>query len=110
MFLRTTIVSMGLLLIGACQSRPSQEFQSAPEAKLLYERSCSRCHGMHGEGGPKLGSYTPVRFKDQDVQSRLTDDDIKVAIMNGRPMMPPFKAVLEEKQVTMLVEYVRGFK
>lgn len=53
----------------------------ADAAEASYQQACSSCHGGNLEGlsGPQLS----------DVGSRLSQDEILDAILNGRPGMPP---------------------
>ena len=75
--------------------------------KLLYSENCARCHGASGEGGSAIGGRKPIAFRKKSIQGSLSNEDISDAVFNGRPMMPPFIAVLSKKDVQSLISYLR---
>ncbi|MBA2939035.1 cytochrome c [Paenibacillus sp. CGMCC 1.16610] len=75
-----------MLLVSACSkqetlaSNSSALSTSINDGELLYKKSCIACHGNNLEGGvgPKL----------QKIGSKLSVDQIKNQIINGRGGMP----------------------
>jgi cytochrome c2 len=82
--------------------------------RAIYERECSRCHGVEGTGkGPDYLKYLP---RPRDLTNRpyftaLNDDRIAVAIAHGIPGtgMKGFEDRLKPEQVWGLVGTVRAF-
>lgn len=96
------------LVLLACQKAPGNKiFLKGETGEIFYFQACARCHGIYGEGGVSRGGHVPVAFRQKEVQKRLTDVMISEAILNGRPQMPPFRAVLNEDNVKDLIRYVR---
>ena len=90
--------------------------QAAPvdehaEAAQLFDSSCATCHGRDGRGGVPAaeGLPAPRNFCDAAFQASRSDDQLKRAIREGKPPMPPFNALFDDRQLTLLVAHVRGF-
>ena len=81
------------------------------DAKALYTRLCTACHGSTGAGdGPAAAALTPrpASFTDSVFQSKRTDQQLTTAITDGKPpMMPGFGKQLSTPEIRSLVEYVR---
>lgn len=82
-YLAIMIFTLSMLLVSACskQDTPaSNSSASFSDGELLYKKSCIACHGNNLEGGvgPKL----------QKIGSKLSVDQIKNQIINGRGSMP----------------------
>ncbi len=82
------------------------------EARALYMKNCSACHGEtgHGDGMMARGMQPPpVAFaEDPD----LPDDPpgaLYWKISAGKKPMPGWKKDLTEAQIWSLVSYVKGF-
>ena len=84
----------------------------------LYREHCAACHGISGDGaGPtaiflnpyprdfRLGKF---KFKQTEVYSPPTDEDLTRILVNGIPGtgMPSFR-VLPEEELAALTEYVK---
>src|SRR5712691_9340735 len=70
----------------------------ATEAKALFKMKCVVCHGDSGEGnGPGAAALNPKpqNYADPAWQAKVTDDEIRKAILEGgaavgrNPAMPP---------------------
>lgn len=81
------------------------------EARLLYRRHCSSCHGRDGRGrGPAASVLDPPpRDFRSDTVARRTDGELFEVISEGRPRtgMPAWKGVLSEEERRALVRYLR---
>ncbi len=88
-----------LVLIAACSvSRPDADATGEEIFRLL----CSNCHGEDLRGGalgPSLASGS--------VSAGQPDSYIEFAVVNGKGSMPSFGNVLNDRQVDLLVAYIR---
>lgn len=106
--------ALAVLLLGGgttgCQRKEAYGNTSA-EAKHLFDSVCAKCHGSDGRGGVPAaeGAPAPRNFCDGSFQASRTDDELKDIIRHGKGTMPPFKALFDETQTTLLVSYIRGF-
>ncbi len=105
------ILAAGLWLIGTA-ARVAQ----AQEAKQLYEKSCSNCHGPGGKGdGPASKMLKPPAADFATALKGKADADIAKTIKEGgkavgkSSLMPAFGAKLTDDQIKGIVEYVKGF-
>jgi mono/diheme cytochrome c family protein len=55
------------------------------------------------------GQPAPRNFCDAAFQTSRTDEELKKVIRGGKGPMPPFGALFDDQQLTLLVAYVRGF-
>ena len=97
--------------------RATEEYTLAPAIEL-YMKHCAVCHGAEGKGDG-FNAYNldpkPRNFSDSTLISRFTDDYLTEVIMEGgasvglSAMMPPYKRNLSERDVALLIEYIRTF-
>jgi uncharacterized membrane protein SirB2/cytochrome c5 len=71
-------------------------------AKAIYTQACAPCHGADG----KLGAGGAKSLD----ESKLSDDDKRHIILNGKGLMKGFKDQLTEQEVDQLVQYVNLLK
>ena len=64
-----------------------------------YEARCASCHGPDGGGG--LGPSL------QELETRLSDDEQRDVITNGRKAMPRFEDTLTDEEIDAIVRYSR---
>lgn len=97
---------------------PSQPSEGNPEArdrgavmKDLYTANCALCHKEDGTGGKmtKDGKTLNVEDLTSEKIKKMSDEKIRGYIENGVPNegMPAFKDKLAERDIAMLVRYVR---
>lgn len=101
-----------LLPLIATSSAACKSPVSASDGRALYMNTCARCHGADGAGGLPLfdGGPSPRNFRDAKFQLAITDDQIKLTIVNGKGTgMPPFGSMFTDAQLAALVDQVRGF-
>ena len=81
------------------------------EAQHLFDSTCATCHGRDGRGGVPAaeGLPAPRNFHDAAFQTSRTDAELKRALVSGKGPMPPFGALFDDEQLTLLVAYIRGF-
>jgi mono/diheme cytochrome c family protein len=81
------------------------------EARALYMKNCSACHGEtgHGDGMMARGMQPPpVAFADDPDLPSDPVGELYWKISTGRKPMPSWKKDLTEEQIWMLVSYVKG--
>jgi len=95
-------------------------------AKQLYDQQCAACHGVNGDGkgprGPEIaaqlwswargegpGVFTDINYMVQRDPSQISNVIMDGAVVNGRPLMPPYRDKLSKQQIDGLVDYVYTF-
>ncbi len=77
--------------------------------KSLYTQQCATCHGGSGIGDGSAARYlqkSPTNLTTKKFQSQ-TDGEIFWKIVNGNSPMPTFNDMLTEKQIWIVVNYLR---
>jgi mono/diheme cytochrome c family protein len=88
---------------------------SAADAKAIWQKDCSKCHGPEGKGDTKMGKKLEIRdLTDAKVQDALKDEQMFKAIKEGvkdgdKTKMKPTEGVNDE-EIKALVAYVRKLK
>jgi cytochrome c oxidase cbb3-type subunit 3 len=76
---------------------------------VTWRNQCALCHGMVGRGdGPQGPMFRATDLTSAEWQSRVTDDDIRNAIKNGKGKMPKFD--LPDDVLSAMVVRVRSLK
>jgi mono/diheme cytochrome c family protein len=134
----STVTVLAAVVLGACDRPPSVELKewsaadhdgeqksgSAGSAKqgargesggapalveIAWRNQCASCHGPTGKGdGPQGPMFKAADLSREDWQSKVKDEDIAAAIVNGKGRMPKFE--LPEEVVRGLVTRVRSFR
>ena len=100
--------SLALLAAGAVSVR-------AADAKELWEKNCTKCHGEDGKGKTKMGEKLGMKdYTDAKVQAELKDEQMVKAIKEGvkdgdKTKMKAF-GDLSDDEVKALVAHIRSFK
>src|SRR3954468_1640322 len=88
----------------------------AGDAKSLYEKECSKCHGPDGKGDTKMGKKMGAKdYTDAKVQAELKDEAAFKAIKEGlkdkedKTLMKPLEGA-SDAEIKSLVAYMRAFK
>jgi mono/diheme cytochrome c family protein len=110
----TYVLSASLAFNGTPQNKQSARKDSsrqATSAKALFMQTCAKCHGVNGSGETVAGEIAGApNFRDREWQESLNDKRMMVSIMHGRGGMPAFKSKLSQKEIALLISYVRSFK
>ena len=103
---------MACLAGSAGCKRTDTQGDSHAEAKQLFDSICAKCHGSDGKGGVPAaeGQPPPRNFCDAAFQASRTDEELKQVIKGGKGPMPPFGALFDDQQLTLLVAYIRSFQ
>jgi mono/diheme cytochrome c family protein len=106
---------VGLLGAGALLTQAATTKTAAPNAaavahgRTVFQQKCSFCHYDNSEQkkiGPGLKDLSK-RGKFSVNGNKVTDEGLKAWIENGDQVMPPFKDVLEARQIKDLIAYVK---
>lgn len=96
------LVGVAVILAVACAQEPP--LPEGADAEIIvghevYGARCARCHGADGGGGigPSL----------QEIETRLTDDEQRDVLRNGRKSMPRFDSVLDATEIDAVIRYSR---
>jgi mono/diheme cytochrome c family protein len=88
----------------------------AADAKAIYDKECTKCHGADGKGDTKMGKKLGAKdYTDPKVQAALTDADAFKAIKEGfkdkegKTLMKPTEGV-SDADIKAVVAYLRTFK
>jgi cytochrome c553 len=88
----------------------------AEDAKALYEKNCSKCHGPDGKGQTKMGQKLGIKdYTDAKVQADLKDEAATKAMKEGlkdkegKVLMKPAEG-LSDDDIKGLVAHIRSFK
>ena len=103
------VFGVALLIAGAVSVR-------AADAKAIWAKDCTKCHGEDGKGKTRMGERLGIKdYTNAKVQDALKDDAMTKAIKDGvkegdKTKMKGFGDVLSDDEVKALVKYVRDFK
>jgi cytochrome c6 len=88
----------------------------AADAKVIYDKECTKCHGADGKGDTKMGKKLGAKdYSDAKVQSAVTDAAAFKAIKEGlkdkegKTLMKPTEGV-SDADIKAVVAYMRTFK
>jgi mono/diheme cytochrome c family protein len=112
-------VSIGSLLIAltplcgvaAALTTSCQQKQKSPLEKGAgtFSRACASCHAVPAGKQTRLGFKTPPpNLADAKLQERLSDEQIRMVIRQGKGQMPPFGKMLPDSEVSDLLVYLRS--
>ena len=104
------IITTSVLALLATQALPAED------AKAIYEKDCTKCHGADGKGETKMGKKLGAKdYSDAKVQAALTDEAAFKAIKEGfkskedKVLMKPSEGV-SDADIKAVVAYMRTFK
>ena len=106
---------VGLLGAGALLAQAATTKTAAPNAaavahgRTVFQQKCSVCHYDNSEQkkiGPGLKDLSK-RGTFSVNGNKITDEGLKAWVENGDQLMPPFKDVLEARQIKDVIAYVK---
>lgn len=88
--------------------------QRIKQGRSLYLNHCAMCHGIQGGGnGPVANQFSPQprNFRNPRWMHGQSDAYLAKVIEAGKrgTAMPPFKALLSQEEIMMLIDYLRSF-
>ena len=104
------MVSMTISALALFSARAQAE-----DAKAIYEKECTKCHGADGKGETKMGKKLNVKdYTDAKVQAEMKDDKAFKAIKEGlkdgdKTLMKPAEG-LSDADIKALIAHMRSFK
>jgi ubiquinol-cytochrome c reductase cytochrome b subunit len=72
-------------------------------AALLYQKGCLFCHHVDNTGGLKGPDLT-------NIARRLSDEDLRVRIVNGGTNMPAYGGILKKEELTAIIAFLNTRK
>ena len=94
----------------------SVSFAQNLDVKALFEQKCALCHGASGQGDGRLSILIKTPPPANFTKSSLNRESIEQMILyggevNGRSSsMPAWSREFDEKEVSLLVDYVYQFR
>ncbi len=89
-------------LVSAVVAGQTAVADSSLATNPVYQKNCAKCHGKTADGrhfgGPSLTS---------DKVAKLTGDDLRNIISNGKGRMPKFAGKLTPEEINVLVQQIR---
>jgi mono/diheme cytochrome c family protein len=83
----------------------------ASDAKGLFSKHCTTCHGKDGQAKTFKARFNRARnLKDPAWQAEVGDERLFNSISHGRGHMPAWGKKLSETEIDALVAYVRQLK
>lgn len=98
----------------AGEGQPEEDQDEDPTQRAvvaLWNVACASCHGREGRGdGPMrpAGANVPD-MTTAEFQARVTDEQMRLQITNGKEPMPAFGDRIAPEGITALVAHVRSF-
>ncbi len=103
------VLTFRLTILGIAALISSLAAQSAqqPDAKMLYSKRCSMCHGADGKG---FAAIKTPDFTDSKWQASVTDKQIFNVIKEGKKdtAMKAFGDKLTDDEIQALVTHIRS--
>ena len=98
------LLSLGLGF--ACQERSRPPYE---RGQGTFQRACGSCHGLNeSHPAPPGFKVKPPNLGDRARLARLSDDQIRGIIREGKGQMPPFGKMLTAEEVSDLLLYLRS--
>jgi mono/diheme cytochrome c family protein len=106
MRLAIAVLLASVLVCAACSRRSGGAATEDPGARL-YLRSCGGCHGPTGRGMLRPGlTVLPRDLSDATLYDTHSDAQLRAVILNAKGQMPPFKRLLRDDEVTMIIAHL----
>lgn len=85
--------------------------ESLRKGKEIYEKKCSACHGVNGDGkGPMAARLEPkpTNFQEHH-QMEMSGGEFFWKTLTGRGAMPSYKKELTEEEIWQVINYISTF-
>lgn len=81
------------------------------KGRLLYEQSCTYCHGPQGKGSQAMAGIFGLSTANLDINlkslERYSSKDLITRLKNGATRMPVYQKSLDEEDASALLRYLR---
>jgi mono/diheme cytochrome c family protein len=103
-----TFIFFALTVVGCIKSRNVRYSitNSKTYEATLFRQNCAICHGPEGEGKTTPEGKLIPNIRD-GVHKYNTDAEIYNHISNGGNGMVPFRGILTDREINLLVEFVK---
>jgi mono/diheme cytochrome c family protein len=98
-----------MVSLAGCRSTPLLTPQEA-EGKHLYQVRCAHCHEENDLALKKIPPDLHGIFDHKTLPSGApaTEADVRLNILTGRGMMPPFNGRFTNEEMAALISYLHG--
>ena len=105
------ILVAGIAILGSAITLYSAPKGDATAGQDIFTKKCKTCHGADGNGNPGVAKLLGVTFTplSSDEVQKMSDDDIKKIITEGKDKMKPVKD-LTDVDKDNVIAYVRTLK
>ena len=100
MVLRTAGFLLGVMILFLACGDAAQ--QGPIDAKSIFEKKCSLCHG--NDGKLQLAQASDLSISKLSLEERIN------IISNGKNTMAPFKVVLSEEEIKAVALYIEQLR
>jgi len=81
--------------------------QDAPDGQAVFKKKCVMCHGVDGKANTDMGRQLNALSLLSDEVRKLSPDEMKQVVTDGKGSMPSFTDQLSPDEITAVVGYVR---
>ena len=107
--LKLIIISAFITIAIACAARPDARYSIASSKAYpasIFRQDCSICHGPEGEGKTLDDGRVIPNIRDGEHKYK-TDQEIYNHIANGGNGMVPFRNILTDREINLMVRFVQ---
>ena len=98
--MRITLLALSCLLSTVAVAQAKASLTTDP----AYEKNCAKCHGKEADGRRFGGKHAPNL-----AETKLSDDELKTLIVNGKGKMPAFQKKLTADEISGLAKEIKEF-
>lgn len=112
LFKGVMLLSIVFVIIGAYSTQTKAQGADVKGGQAKFQQLCAVCHGAKGKGDGPAGAGLNPKPKDLSKTTK-TDADLKTVITKGgaaaglSPTMPPWGAMLSERDIANIIAYIR---
>ena len=80
------------------------------DAKQTFQQKCAMCHGADGKHATTIGKNLGSPDLSSEKVQKMSDKELHETIENGKGKMPAYGKAIGDKNVDVMVKYVRHLK
>jgi mono/diheme cytochrome c family protein len=80
------------------------------DAKQQFQQKCAMCHGADGKSPSMIGKNLGSPDLSSPKVQKLSDKELRETLLHGKGKMPAYEKAFGEKNIDLMVKYVRGIK